>query len=106
MIAQIVGTQAVIDTEDAATVAGFLINRFRGDPSMFDDGYRLIEARTGWRGFDVCPWFADAWRLPAEDAVDLSSPRHDNGLHVVALPSAGSQISTIWIRLRRSPACG
>ncbi|KTF05667.1 hypothetical protein MGSAQ_002837, partial [marine sediment metagenome] len=31
----------------------------------------MIEARTGWRGFGVVPWFADAHRLPAEDAVDL-----------------------------------
>ncbi len=71
VIAQIVGTQAVLDPEDAALVAGFLINKFRGDPRFFDDGYRLIEARTGWRGFGVLPWFAGAARLPAEDALDL-----------------------------------
>ena len=41
VIAQIVGTQAVIDPADAAMVAGFLINKFRGDPRLFDDGYRL-----------------------------------------------------------------
>ncbi|MFP4451275.1 MAG: cobyric acid synthase [Rhodosalinus sp.] len=85
VIAQIVGTQAVIDPQDARQIAGFLINRFRGDPSLFDDGYALIEARTGWRGFGVCPWFPDAWRLPAEDAVDLSAPRREAGLHVVCL---------------------
>src|SRR5690606_9322822 len=85
VIAQIVGTQAVIDAEDAAMVAGFLINRFRGDPSLFDDGYRMIEQRTGWRGFGVCPWFPDAWRLPAEDALDLAAPRRETGLHVVCL---------------------
>jgi cobyric acid synthase len=39
-------------------VRGFLINKFRGDPSLFDDGYRLIEQRSGWRGFGVLPWFA------------------------------------------------
>ncbi|MFV0491373.1 MAG: cobyric acid synthase [Pseudorhodobacter sp.] len=71
VIAQIVGTQAVLDPDDAAMVAGFIINRFRGDPGLFDDGYRLIEARTGWRGFGVLPHFADAARLPAEDALDL-----------------------------------
>ncbi len=71
VIAQIVGTQAVIAPEDAALVRGFLINKFRGDPRLFDDGYRFIEARTGWRGFGVVPWFTDAHRLPAEDAADL-----------------------------------
>jgi len=85
VIAQIVGTQAVVDPEDAAMIAGFLINRFRGDPSLFDDGYAMIEAQTGWRGFGVCPWFADAWKLPAEDALDLDAPERADGLHVVCL---------------------
>ena len=71
VIAQIVGTQAVLDPADAAMVAGFLVNKFRGDPSLFDDGYRLIEAKTGWRGFGVLPYFAAAAKLPAEDALDL-----------------------------------
>src|SRR6201996_3399602 len=47
VIAQMVGIKAVIDSEDAAAVAGFIINKFRGDPSLFDDGYRTIEERTG-----------------------------------------------------------
>jgi adenosylcobyric acid synthase len=85
VIAQMVGTQAVLDPADAAMVAGFLINKFRGDPRLFDDGYRLIEARTGWRGFGVLPWFSDAWRLPAEDAMDLRTGRGAEGLHVVCL---------------------
>jgi hypothetical protein len=63
VIAQIVGTQAVIAPEDAAMIQGFLINKFRGDPSLFDDGYRLIEQHTGWRGFGVLPWFAQAHLL-------------------------------------------
>ena len=84
VIAQIVGTQAVLDAEDAVRVKGFLINKFRGDPSLFDDGYRLIEAHTGWRGFGVLPWFADAVRLPAEDALDLRSGG-SGAFHVVCL---------------------
>ena len=75
VIAQIVGTQAVIDPDDAAMIEGFLINKFRGDIRLFDDGYRFIEERTGWRGFGVLPWFAGAARLPAEDSVDLASGR-------------------------------
>ncbi|MBM3605007.1 MAG: cobyric acid synthase [Alphaproteobacteria bacterium] len=84
VIAQIVGTQAVIDPADAAMIRGFLINKFRGDPRLFDDGYRMIEERTGWRGFGVLPWFPHAHRLPAEDAADLRASRGD-GLHVVCL---------------------
>ncbi|MFN3615252.1 MAG: cobyric acid synthase, partial [Rubrimonas sp.] len=85
VIAQIVGTQAVLDPEDAALIAGFVVNRFRGDPALFDDGYAMIAGRTGWRGFGVAPWFPDAWRLPAEDALDIAAPRRDGGLHVVCL---------------------
>ncbi|GHE02128.1 cobyric acid synthase [Defluviimonas sp. 20V17] len=71
VIAQIVGTRAVIDPEDAAMVAGFVINKFRGDPRLFDQGYRIIEDKTGWRGYGVLPFFPDARRLPAEDALDV-----------------------------------
>ncbi|HBU14108.1 MAG TPA: cobyric acid synthase, partial [Gemmobacter sp.] len=53
VIAQIVGTQAVLDPGDAAMIAGFLVNKFRGDLRLFDDGYRMIADRTGWRGFGV-----------------------------------------------------
>lgn len=84
VIAQVVGTQAVLDAGDAAMVAGFLINKFRGDPQLFDEGYRLIAARTGWRGFGVVPWFAEASRLPAEDALDLPAGG-GQGLHVACL---------------------
>lgn len=85
VIAQIVGTQAVIDPDDAALIKGFVINRFRGDPSLFDDGYAMIGARTGWRGFGVVPWFEDAWKLPAEDALDIRMSNNTGGLHIVCL---------------------
>jgi adenosylcobyric acid synthase len=85
VIAQVVGTQAVLDPADAALVKGFLINRFRGDPRLFDDGYALIAARTGWRGLGVIPWFAHAARLPAEDAADIRRGGGD-GRFLVAVP--------------------
>ncbi|MFZ5964820.1 cobyric acid synthase [Thalassococcus sp. BH17M4-6] len=85
VIAQIVGTQAVMPAEDAARIKGFLINKFRGDPSLFDDGYALIAQHTGWRGYGVAPWFAEAWKLPAEDALDIAAAPRGQGLHVVCL---------------------
>jgi adenosylcobyric acid synthase len=84
VIAQLVGTQAILPDEDRERIKGFLVNKFRGDPSLFDDGYRLIETCTGWPGLGVLPWFADAWRLPAEDALDIRETTGD-GLHVVCL---------------------
>ncbi|WP_149588739.1 cobyric acid synthase [Tabrizicola flagellatus] len=85
VIAQLVGTQAVLDPADAAMIRGFLINKFRGDPRLFDDGYRLIEARTGWPGLGTVPWFPDAHKLPAEDAADLGGTR-GSGDFLIAVP--------------------
>ncbi|MCU0828954.1 MAG: cobyric acid synthase [Tabrizicola sp.] len=85
VIAQLVGTQAVLDPADAAMIRGFLVNKFRGDPRLFDDGYRLIEARTGWPGLGVIPWFANAHKLPAEDAADLGGTR-GSGDFLIAVP--------------------
>lgn len=85
VIAQLVGTQAVISADDAAMISGFLVNKFRGDPRLFDEGYRMISAQTGWPGFGVIPWFSDAWRLPAEDAQSIFVPQRSRGLHVVCL---------------------
>jgi adenosylcobyric acid synthase len=89
VIAQIVGTKAVIGAGDAALVKGFLINKFRGDVGLFRDGYGMIEERTGWRGFGIVPWFAEASRLPAEDAADI---RPDN---------AGGPVKIVCLQLSR-----
>ncbi|RYB04407.1 cobyric acid synthase [Lichenibacterium ramalinae] len=71
VVAQIVGTSVVIDPEDAALVAGFLVNKFYGDPTLFEDGMAFISERTGWPALGLVLHFAAAARLPAEDAVAL-----------------------------------
>jgi adenosylcobyric acid synthase len=71
VIAALAGAKAVLEPEDAAMVAGFLINKFRGDPELFADGRRAIEALTGWPDLGMVPWLKAAARLPAEDAVVL-----------------------------------
>mgnify|MGYP006268555067 FL=1 len=71
VIAQIVGTRAVIDDDDAAMIKGFMVNRFRGDVSLFEDGMKVIAEKSGWPSFGLIPHFRDAFRLPAEDAVAL-----------------------------------
>ena len=85
VIAQIIGTQAVLEAGDAAMIAGFAINKFRGDPRLFDDGYALIAARTGWRGFGVLPYFNKAHLLPAEDALDIPASAGNGDFHIAAL---------------------
>lgn len=71
VIASLVGTQAVIDPADNAMIVGFIVNRFRGDPSLFADGMKMVAQRTGWQSLGLVPFFADAHRLPAEDALGL-----------------------------------
>jgi adenosylcobyric acid synthase len=83
VIAQLVGIKAVIDPDDAAMVGGFIINKFRGDPALFDDGYAMIAERTSWRGFGVLPYFPRANELPAEDALGLADARKP-GRHKIA----------------------
>ncbi len=72
VIASVVGTKAVVEPEDAGMVRGFLINKFRGDPSLFADGMKRISRATGWEALGLVPFFAEARRLPAEDALALS----------------------------------
>ena len=83
VIAQLTGTKVVIDPKDAALIRGFAVNKFRGDPRLFDDGYRIIEEQTGWSGLGVIPWFRDAAALPAEDALDIRSTQKTGAIHIV-----------------------
>jgi adenosylcobyric acid synthase len=73
VIASLVGTQAVLDPADAALIGGFIVNRMRGDASLFAEGMAFIAARTGWAPMGLIPFFPDAHRLPAEDAADLAA---------------------------------
>ncbi|MEM1287352.1 MAG: cobyric acid synthase [Pseudomonadota bacterium] len=90
VIASLVGTHAILPADDLATVRGFFINRFRGDPSLFDDGLADIEARTHWPSFGVVPWFDQARDLPAEDVLGLQSSAPKSGDRVlIAVPRMG-----------------
>ena len=71
VIANLVGTKAVLPVDEAQLIKGFVINKFRGDVSLFASGVQEIEKRTQWQGFGVIPWFQNARKLPAEDAVSL-----------------------------------
>ena len=83
VIAQIVGTKAVIDPEDAGMIGGFLVNKFRGDATLFEEGMRIIEERAGWPSLGLIPFFPDAGRLPAEDSVTLERRSASKGAGVV-----------------------
>lgn len=87
VIASLVGTHRILPESDRAMVAGYIINKFRGDVTLFDDGIAAIRQFTGWPSFGIVPWLRAAGRLPAEDSVVLerlaSSP---SGVLKVAVP--------------------
>jgi len=89
VIASLVGTHAVLSDDERRRVRGYIINKFRGDPSLFDEGLRIIEAKTGWPCFGVVGHLEAARRLPQEDAMalDQRAPSEpDNGAIKIAVP--------------------
>jgi adenosylcobyric acid synthase len=86
VIASLVGTRTVLDADDAAMIQGFIVNRMRGDTSLFAEGMRIVARHTGWAPLGLVPYFPGAEALPAEDAMELSGrARQGAGLRVVAL---------------------
>ena len=75
VIAALVGTHALLEPAERARLKGYLINKFRGDPSLFEEAHPIIAARTGMRSYGIVPWFEQARRLPAEDVLGLEGPR-------------------------------
>ncbi|MBB3317806.1 adenosylcobyric acid synthase [Rhizobium sp. BK181] len=87
VIASLVGTHTILPDEDRAMISGYIINKFRGDVSLFDAGIEAVRHFTGWSCFGVVPWLKDASRLPAEDSVALEKlARRGTGALKVAVP--------------------
>lgn len=71
VIASVAGTHLILPEDDRRMIVGYLINKFRGDASLFDEGIEAIGRFTGWRCFGVVPWLKAAALLPSEDSVIL-----------------------------------
>ena len=69
VFAALFGTHALLQPEERALIKAFVINKFRGDPSLLDPGFAMLEARTGVPTIGVLPWW-DLSHLPAEDALE------------------------------------
>src|SRR4029077_6543025 len=67
-----VGTHALLSSAEQARLVGYIVNKFRGDPRLFDVGIAAIGDRAGLTCFGVVPYFADAGLLPAEDSMALN----------------------------------
>src|SRR5438552_9721429 len=84
VIAQLVGTHALLLPAERARLVGYIVNKFRGDIRLFDGGIAAIGERTGLACFGVVPYFADAGLLPAEDSMALAP-------HPNPLPAGGER---------------
>lgn len=71
VIASIAGTFQMISKKDAERLKGFIINNFHGSVELFDEGRLILEEATNTPCLGIIPHFADAAKLPAEDAVAL-----------------------------------
>ncbi|MBV8334149.1 MAG: cobyric acid synthase, partial [Alphaproteobacteria bacterium] len=72
VIAQLVGTVALLSASERALIAGYIVNKFRGDMRLFDGGISALTDRTGLQSFGVVPYFPAAAKLPAEDSLALA----------------------------------
>ncbi|HSU99552.1 MAG TPA: cobyric acid synthase [Roseiarcus sp.] len=87
IFAQVLGVKAALAPEDSTTIVGFIVNKFRGDPNLFLSGMMALEAHTHWQAFGLLPFFAEAHRLPAEDAFGLGGRTPPaNGAVTIAVP--------------------
>ena len=86
VIAQLVGTWNLLSEAERALTRGFIVNKFRGDATLFDSGLTVIHDRTDMKSYGVVPWFADAGRLPREDAFDVGGDESRVGDIKIAVP--------------------
>jgi len=78
VFAQVAGTLLIIPPEDRTMVKGVIINRFRGDIELFNDGVTMLESMTGVPVLGVIPYFR-GFNIDAEDAVPLSAKVDPSG---------------------------
>ncbi|WP_205471062.1 cobyric acid synthase [Nocardioides sp. SYSU D00038] len=84
VLAAFVGTLVLLDDADARLLAGWVVNKFRGDLDLLRPGLVELVARTGRPVHGVLPWHPDLW-LDSEDALDLEGRRSTGGTHRVAV---------------------
>ena len=90
LLAHLFGTVAILEPEDQALIAGFVVNKFRGDPALLAPGLTQLEHLTGRPTYGVVP-FDDGFWLDTEDSVSVVAHR------VVGQPQ--QPIGDQWLRV-------
>src|SRR3954465_15884711 len=86
VIASLAGTHLVLEPDELARIHGFIINKFRGDVGLFEQGLAAITRLTGWPSLGVVPWLPQAAFLPGEDAVDYDRTHASSSTRIIAVP--------------------
>lgn len=97
VLAHLFGTLAVLDAADQARIAGFVINKFRGDPGLLAPGLDQLRALTGRPTLGVVPWADGLW-LDAEDSLSVVS---DGVLGRPAPPHGAAWLRVAVVRFPR-----
>jgi len=87
VFAALYGTHALLTDDERRLIKAFVINKFRGDPTLLDPGFDMLEARTGVPTIGVLPWF-DLRDLPQEDALEWAQPDRARDVAADAAPRA------------------
>ena len=78
IFAQLIGTHMLLEESERALIKGFIVNKFRGEPRLFQDGVKILEERSGVPVMGVMPFVRDL-RIADEDSVvldEIPSPVH------------------------------
>jgi adenosylcobyric acid synthase len=89
VFAAMFGTLALLSPEDQALVAGFVVNKFRGDVALLEPGLQMLRGLTGRPTLGVLPW-TEGLELDVEDSLGLSAP-------VTPLPAAGRDVLRVSV---------
>jgi adenosylcobyric acid synthase len=89
VFAALFGTLALLSPEDQALVAGFVVNKFRGDVALLEPGLAMLRSLTGRPVLGVVPW-AEGLELDVEDSLGLSAP-------VAPLPPVGRDVLRVSV---------
>ncbi len=112
VFAQIIGTLELMKPDERNLIKGIIINRFRGDLSLFEEGKEWIEKKTGIPILGILPWLND--KFPPEDSLDILEKKHKEigyeiKVGIIKLPSISNfsdidplenegSIFTYWIK--------
>ncbi|MGH3723062.1 MAG: cobyric acid synthase [Mycobacterium sp.] len=90
VLAHLFGTVAILEPEDQRLIAGFIVNKFRGDRALLEPGLEQLSALTGRTTYGVLPYDDQLW-LDAEDSVSVVASAH--------VGRAAAPIGSEWLRV-------